>query len=78
VGRIDDAVQEYKNALALDPRSVATHNALAIVLAHRGDVEGAVAEFRKSLELNPGNPETRSDYEALLRQSGRVDRSRAR
>lgn len=78
VGRLDDAVREYRSALTLNPNSVATHNALALVLAHRGEMEEAAAEFRRSLELDPKNPETRSDYEALLQQLGRVDRTRVR
>jgi 4-amino-4-deoxy-L-arabinose transferase-like glycosyltransferase len=54
VGRTDEALSEYREAVALYPdNALATHN-LATLLASRGALEEAESLYRRALEINPG------------------------
>jgi Flp pilus assembly protein TadD len=52
-GRLQEAVEEFQKALALDPENVNVRNSLGICHAQNGSLEEAVAEFSKAAELTP-------------------------
>jgi tetratricopeptide (TPR) repeat protein len=72
-GRIDDAISEYRQALAKDPDNVQAAQGLAGALARDGQLEAAVTAYRRTFELAPEDPATRSDLGMLLLASGRLD-----
>ena len=51
--RLDEAVQRYKAALALDPAYVDAHNNLASVYVKQKKLGEAEAEFREAVRLKP-------------------------
>ena len=51
----DQAIQEYRRALALNPSLDEARNQLAVVLGHVGLVDEALAELDQALKTNPGN-----------------------
>jgi tetratricopeptide (TPR) repeat protein len=51
----DQAIQEYKRAIELNPNLDDVHRQLALVSIHIGLFEQAHKEFRKALALNPSN-----------------------
>ena len=53
VGRIDEAIAETQQALALDPLSILFRVHLAFLYYLRGQNEHSIAQFRKVLEMNP-------------------------
>ncbi len=53
-GRVDDAANAYKQAIALKP-SAAYYNNLGGVLGRGGKTEDAMAAYQKSAELDPAN-----------------------
>lgn len=55
-GRVDDALQLAKTALARHPGSAPLHESLGIALASRGDQEGATSEFEQAIKLAPSDP----------------------
>jgi Flp pilus assembly protein TadD len=52
-GRMDEAVEEFHKALALDPENVNVHNSLGVCQAQEGCFEEAVAAFTRAAELAP-------------------------
>jgi len=52
-GRWEDAAQEYKKALAIDPRQPGLHTLLGEAYLHTGKLEDAETEFRRELQLDP-------------------------
>lgn len=52
-GRTQEAIDEYRAALALRPDNVDAHNALGVALAATGARDEALAEYRIALRLNP-------------------------
>jgi Flp pilus assembly protein TadD len=59
-----------------DPRNVALHDDLALMLADAGDVAGAEREFRASLALQPGSAAARFNVGMAVLATG--DREQAR
>lgn len=52
-GRTSDAVDQYKNVLALDPNNVAALNALGLILFQSGSPDGALVATDKVLAIDP-------------------------
>lgn len=52
-GDIDGAVEEFKKALAVDPKNVNVHNSLGVCYGVQGKLDAAVKEFEATLRLDP-------------------------
>ena len=64
-GAMDQAIDEFRLALAVEPGSAATLWHLGVALESRGQRDEAFALLRKSIELDPGNQDARNDLAAL-------------
>jgi adenylate cyclase len=51
----EDAINDFKHALALDPNLDEAHHYLGLVFVHVGLIEEARAEFKAAVALNPSN-----------------------
>jgi tetratricopeptide (TPR) repeat protein len=51
--RWEDAVLEYKKALAIEPRQSGLHTLLGEIYLHTGKLDDAETEFRQELQLDP-------------------------
>jgi tetratricopeptide (TPR) repeat protein len=57
-GRPDRAVEEYRKALAINPRHLNAHRNLGVVLAFDlGDKKQAIKAFEEYLRLSPNAPD---------------------
>ena len=65
LGRMHDAAQAFRAALAVGDRSASAHNRLGVVLFQAGDVAGARAEFERALMLQPDHGDARANLAAL-------------
>lgn len=54
--RYEEAVAEYRLAVAADPDNATARSELGMLLAAGGDLEGSRAELQAARELEPGNP----------------------
>ncbi len=64
-GAMDQAIGEFRLALALEPGAAATLWHLGVALASRGQREEALTHLRRSVELDPSNQDARNDLAAL-------------
>lgn len=55
-GDINEAVEEFKRALALDPDDANIHNSLGVCYGVSGDLAQALAEFTTAIDLDPSEP----------------------
>ncbi|HVU49127.1 MAG TPA: tetratricopeptide repeat protein [Polyangia bacterium] len=55
-GRIDEAIEAYRAAVAREPASADTHHALASLLGRHGLREESRAHYLEALRLAPGDP----------------------
>jgi tetratricopeptide (TPR) repeat protein len=63
---LDEAVQCFHQSLALQPRLVKAHSALALALLEQGQRESAAAEFKQALALDPNWPRVANHQAWLL------------
>jgi len=72
-GRLDQAIDEFREALRLEPDSAQTHWHLGAALASIGARDEAIAHLRRSVELEPANDGARQDLATVV-ASGKVER----
>jgi len=58
-GKVERAIEEYRAALAHDPKSAVLHSKLAAEYLRKGATSFAIEECKKSLELDPHSVEVR-------------------
>jgi hypothetical protein len=63
LGKLDEAIQEFRTAISVKPYEFKVRNLLASTLAEKGDVESAIMEFAKTLSLDPQNREAAQSLE---------------
>jgi Tfp pilus assembly protein PilF len=84
LGRIDEAIQEYKTTLTLKPNSAevhsnqvidytAVHNNLGTVYQKLGRQEEAIQEYKTALTLKPNSAEIHYNLGAVYRKTGRIE-----
>jgi len=66
LGRFEEAIAEFRDAVRLDPGSAMTHWHLGAALASGGARDEAVEHLRRSVQLDPDNRLARQDLEAVL------------
>src|SRR5262249_2107962 len=71
LGRLDEAAEAYRKAVALQPDLVAAHNDLGLTLFRLGRPAGAEAAFRKVLTLRPAHPTAPHSLAVALAEHGR-------
>ena len=54
-GDIDGAIEEFKTALAVDPKNVNVHNSLGVCYGVRGELNLAIEAFETAIRLDPGD-----------------------
>ena len=73
MGRFDEAIEQARKALELDPSLAEAHNNLAAALAARGRVDEAIEHFRRALALDPAYAEAYNNLGAALAGRGLLD-----
>jgi tetratricopeptide (TPR) repeat protein len=72
-GRNDEAINSYKQAVALKPDTASYYNNLGNVLGRTGKIEEAQAAYQKSAELDPANAALAwRNFGISLYQAGRM------
>src|SRR6185312_6088394 len=66
LGRLPDAIREYRRALQDDPQYWDARYNLARALAKSGDLNGAVENLRRVIAAYPADKRLRDEYSALL------------
>ncbi|MCZ7356791.1 MAG: tetratricopeptide repeat protein [Candidatus Methanoperedens sp.] len=73
IGRYEDAINELKAALRLNPDYIEVHNNLAVTYDKMGKADDAIRELLEALGLNPGYTEAHSNLGNIYARSGRYD-----
>ena len=74
-GQIGEAEQEYKLALAGEPRNLAINSNYAIVLDKMGRQKEAEEHYKVALEIDPQNSINHNNYGYLLDRMGKFDKA---
>ena len=76
-GRLDEAIDQYRQALAIEPDSSGAHVNLGMALTRQQQFDEARDHFRRALEIDPLGLEARCCLGHLLLLEQRIDEARA-
>ena len=76
MGRLYEAIAQYRVALKLDPGYAAAHNNLAAAYAKQGRIDEAVDEMHAALQLEAANADYHYNFAVLVSQQGDVEQAR--
>jgi protein O-GlcNAc transferase len=74
-GRLAEACELYRRAVAAAPQLATAHLNLGIGLAAAGDAEGAIRSYESALSLDPGEPYASYNLGCLLFMRGELARA---
>ena len=57
-GRFDEAIENYRKAIQINPNYSEALNNLGVALADKGRFDEAIENFRKAIQINPNRTET--------------------
>lgn len=72
-GKVDRAIEEFRAALAHDPKSAVIHSKLAAEYLRKGAVSFAIEECRKALEIEPDSVDVRLMLGGIYSLNNEVD-----
>ena len=71
-GRLEGAIECYREALDLDPSLSIAWNGLSMALAKQGELEPAIEAAEKLVELEPDDPLSHTNLSRILMQKGLI------
>ena len=69
-GNLDEAVEEYKKALVVNPNYAQAHKNLGIVFDKQGNLDEAVVEYNKALTVNTNYAEAHKNLGIIYGSKG--------
>jgi tetratricopeptide (TPR) repeat protein len=72
-GETDQAIDHYRQAVALRPNYAEAHYNLGRLLVEQGHFDEAIDHYEKAVEINPADPEAQNNLGVTLFGIGRVD-----
>ena len=73
VGRYDEAMAHYAEAIRINPQLAEAHGNLGIVLAQQGRLEEATFHFSEALRIDPSLAGAHNNLGIVLTQQGRLE-----
>jgi tetratricopeptide (TPR) repeat protein len=71
-GRLQEAIEQYEQALRIEPDYGEPHNNLGVALVHRGRLEEGIEHFEQALRLNPDYAEAHCNLAVALAQTDKI------
>ena len=72
-GRTEEAIEQYRLAVGINPNYDRAHLCLALALNDRGDLPGAIREMREVVRLHPESWKVRNNLAVMLARNGQLD-----
>ena len=72
-GHLDEAIEEYHQALKIKPDFAGAHNNLGCALASRGQLDEATAQFKQALNIKTEYADAHNNFGVVLMQKEKLD-----
>ena len=72
---LEEAIEQYRQALRINPANAGAQYNLAMALDDRGDLDGAIQHYEDTLRLDPTHAYAHNNLGAILFQRGELDRA---
>jgi tetratricopeptide (TPR) repeat protein len=73
LGRTDDAIAEYQEAIRLHPKSACSHNSFGVFWYNHHRINNAIAEYKEAIRLDPNFAMPYYNLGVLWKAEGRTD-----
>ena len=73
MGRLDEAIAQYRKVLKIQPDFAEAHNNLGNALKGRGQIEEAMAQYQEAVKIDPDLAEAHNNLGGSLMSQGRID-----
>ena len=70
---MDEAIQEYRDALRINPNDALLHNNLGVAIGDQGKLDQAIEQYQEALRLNPALALAHYNLGECLRKKGERD-----
>jgi protein O-mannosyl-transferase len=71
-GRMPEAIEQYEQALRIQPNFAPAHDSLANALVQEGRLDEAIRHYEQALRFDPGLVDAHYDFGLALEKAGRV------
>ena len=71
-GHVQDALTEFRSAVAENPRDAVSHDYIGIILGESGQLDQALAEFEQAARLQPALPDPHFHLGLAYERTGRT------
>jgi tetratricopeptide (TPR) repeat protein len=75
LGRLDEAVEQYKRAVAIYPDDYKAHYNLGVVYDQQGLSDKAIQSYQRSIQANPAYPNARFNLGIIYQNQGEIDQA---
>jgi protein O-mannosyl-transferase len=75
LGRLDEAVEQYKRAVAIYPDDYKAHYNLGVVYDQQGLADKAIQSYQRSIRINPAYPNARYNLGIIYQNLGEIDKA---
>ena len=72
-GQIDVAINEYKNAITINPNLADAHSNLGVAYYTRGNVDRAIKEWKEALRISPSLAQPHYNLAVAAKAEGNLD-----
>ena len=76
-GELEEAIEGYQKAIALDSDLAIAWNGLSMALAQQGNLDEAIEAAQRLVELEPDDPLSHTNLSRLLQQKGMIPEAEA-
>ncbi|MBN2020629.1 MAG: tetratricopeptide repeat protein [Sedimentisphaerales bacterium] len=73
LGRLDEAIEQYRQALKINPAYAKAHNNLGCALRDKRQTDEALAEFERAIKIEPDYAEAQNNYAVSLAKRGQYE-----
>jgi tetratricopeptide (TPR) repeat protein len=71
-GRVPEAIEQFEQALRIEPDFAEAHNELGLGLGQAGRIQEAISEFEQALRIRPDYVQAHGNMGIVLAQAGRI------
>jgi len=75
LGRLDEAVEQYKRAVAIYPDDYKAHYNLGVVYDEQGLFDKAIQSYLRAIQTNPAYPNARFNLGIIYQRQGEIDQA---
>ena len=72
---LDEAIYEYKKAIAIEPNNPTFHSCLGIAYSEKGMLDQAISEHKKAIAIDPNNSTTHYNLGLTYSDKGMIDKA---